>query len=134
MTQYSWIKYLTGIVTILAITACGGKSNSTDSGAGANTPSTPASSIAGLERTGAIPKLDRSDSLAGPDANNDGVRDDIDAYIKQVFQDTQQQAAAMQSAKALQGAILVDITDPESIRVVSRSFFKIDPLFVFQIP
>jgi len=34
-----------------------------------------------LEQSGLIPVLDRSADLAGPDLDNNGIRDDIDAYI-----------------------------------------------------
>src|SRR5690606_37178328 len=34
-----------------------------------------------LERRGELPALDRSSDIAGPDADHNGIRDDIDAYI-----------------------------------------------------
>ena len=37
--------------------------------------------IAKLEKSGQVPTLDRTSSLLGIDANNNGVRDDIEAYI-----------------------------------------------------
>ena len=49
------------------------------------TPSQPAKSlkdqIADAERAGKYPPLDRSSDIAGPDANGNGVRDDIEAWI-----------------------------------------------------
>ncbi len=40
--------------------------------------------IAQLEKSGQIPSLDRTNTLLGIDANNNGVRDDIEAYINSV--------------------------------------------------
>lgn len=40
--------------------------------------------IVQLEETGQLPKLDRTDSLTGIDQDQNGVRDDIDAYINQL--------------------------------------------------
>ncbi len=40
-----------------------------------------------LEEEGTIPKLDRSKDLAGPDKNNNGVRDDIESYIDKTYPD-----------------------------------------------
>lgn len=86
------------------------------------TPSQPlspaAAAIAALEANGTIPKLDRSDSLAGPDLDGNGVRDDVDAWIKSKLTDPKQIAAAMQSAKAMQKAILVDLTNKVATRAV----------------
>ena len=48
------------------------------------TPSEPRSmkeQLAELERTGALPPLDRSSDIAGPDVDHNGTRYDIDAYI-----------------------------------------------------
>lgn len=59
-----------------------------------------------LEQDGKLPTLDRSDSIAGPDTDRNGVRDDIDAYLMQRFPDVRQRAAAMQMAKAMQQAVL----------------------------
>jgi hypothetical protein len=86
------------------------------------TPSQPvnpaAAAIAALEANGTIPKLDRSDSLTGPDLDGNGVRDDVDAWIKSKLTDPKQIAAAMQSAKAMQKAILVDLTNKVATRAV----------------
>lgn len=73
-----------------------------------------------LEETGALPTLDRSDDLAGPDENNNGVRDDIEAYIEKEYSDPQQRAAAMQIARAAQKSVLVDVNDKDAVRQVVR--------------
>jgi hypothetical protein len=45
-------------------------------------------------------------TVGGTDANNNGIRDDIDQYIQQTFTDAGQKAAAVQMASAMQAAIL----------------------------
>lgn len=48
-----------------------------------------------------------SESLAGVDTNNDGVRDDVEQYINTTYANSAKTRNALrQSAKALQGAIL----------------------------
>lgn len=89
-----------------------------------------AAQIANLENSGAIPKLDRSDSLTGSDANNNGVRDDIDAYITANYSVANQKAAALQTAKALQSTLTVDISNIESVKEINRTVSRgIDCIF-----
>lgn len=100
--------------TVLALLAagvligCGGHSK------------TPAQKIAELEASGAIPTLERSDTIEGIDANNNGVRDDIEAYIANEYSIEEQRKAAMQLARAFQSALLVDLEDIASLRRVDR--------------
>ena len=67
-------------ITVLALMACGG----------GKSPESPTTSPAErgikeqleeLEKAGELPTLDRSTSIAGSDADRNGFRDDIDAYI-----------------------------------------------------
>jgi hypothetical protein len=83
-------------------------------------PATPAQVLAQLEQDGKLPKLDRSASVAGPDANANGVRDDIDAYLQQRFPSAQQHAAAVQMAKAVQSAVLADGSNPDASKAASQ--------------
>jgi hypothetical protein len=72
--------------------------------------------IAALERSGAYPALDRSSDVAGPDANRNGVRDDIEAWINvQPITDLQRKAL-MQSARALQRTLILDIKDKAALQ------------------
>jgi len=64
-----------------------------------------------LEKRGLIPELDRTDTLQGIDNDNNGIRDDIDAYIAQNFKDVAQKAAIEQFARAIQAEVTVDYTD-----------------------
>ncbi len=71
-----------------------------------------------LEKDGTIPKLDRSKDLAGPDKNNNGIRDDIEAYINKTYPEPSEKAAVMQYAKAIQKKLSVDTTDSLAVRAV----------------
>jgi hypothetical protein len=67
--------------------------------------------IKALEANGALPKLDRSTSVKGPDQDLNGVRDDIDAWIATLPITEMQKRAATQKAKSTQNALLVDTKD-----------------------
>ncbi|MEO6973158.1 MAG: hypothetical protein ABI135_07055 [Rhodoferax sp.] len=71
-----------------------------------------------LEKRGLLPKLDRSASIAGPDENGNGVRDDIEAYILKLPLTPVQQRAALQKAKALQMTLTVELTDRVALQKV----------------
>ncbi len=78
-------------------------------------------SLSHLQKTGRIPKLDRTDTLAGIDANNDGVRDDIEKWIKKRWKkDIKKQKAALQYARASQLRITVDLDDKQEILKVDK--------------
>lgn len=76
-------------------------------------PPTPslAAQIKTLEDNGTIPKLDRSTDLKGPDVNNNGVRDDIDAWIATLPITELQKKAAIFDAQVMQKTLLVDLND-----------------------
>ena len=76
------------------------------------------SQIQALERSGALPALDRSTSITGPDANNNGVRDDIEAYIAGLPLSDAQKRAALQDARATQAALVVDLADKAALQKV----------------
>ncbi|MEN9911673.1 MAG: hypothetical protein RI956_117 [Pseudomonadota bacterium] len=81
---------------------------------------TPAEQITALELAGKIPSnLDRTDTLAGIDANGNGIRDDVDAYILAQFTPSQQ-PVARQMAKSVQKEILVDKSDNIAVRLAQR--------------
>ena len=69
-----------------------------------------------LERSGALPTLDRSESLEGPDANGNLVRDDIEQWIATQALTLAQQNAAVQFARAIQLTLLVDTGDPQALQ------------------
>lgn len=92
---------------------------------GASVPAAPVAAttslklqIQALERSGALPALDRSASITGPDVNNNGVRDDIEAYIASLPLSAVQKRAALQAAKALQNTLIVDVQDKTALQKV----------------
>jgi len=101
------------LISIASIIAgCGADSSS------GSEPATPTERIEALERSGAIPKLDRSNTLLGPDVNSNGVRDDIDAYLAANYTSSDQLSAATQFAKGMQNSLKVDPTDLPAVRLV----------------
>lgn len=67
--------------------------------------------------------LDRSLSLAGPDVNANGIRDDVDNYIKVLAEkkaySKPQVKALEQDARAMQELVTVDLNDAKAIRAVA---------------
>lgn len=133
------------ILLTLTLTACGGRSNDnvaipagapsaaalvtgagTGSGA-APTASGPASAqaptlaqqISNLEQSGAFPTLDRSKNIAGPDANANGVRDDIESWVNAQPVNDRQRKSLMQDARATQQTLLVDLKDQAALQKTS---------------
>jgi hypothetical protein len=84
--------------------------SSNQSGATSKEP-TFSEKIKTLEDNGAIPKLDRSADIKGPDQDSNGVRDDIDAWIAALPITAKQKRAATQDAIALQKTLIVDLKD-----------------------
>jgi len=103
-------------------TSSTGSSSEPSSGSTSGTPPTPpgsltlAQQIEQLERKGGYPTLDRSSDIAGPDANKNGVRDDVEAWISTLDVTAPQRKALMQSARSLQQTLLVDLTDKASVQ------------------
>jgi len=99
----------------LLLSACGGGTASTSATAPPTEVATLKAKIQELETSGKLPNLDRSSSIAGPDANSNGVRDDIEAYVAALPISPVQKAAAMQYAKVFQQALTVDLTDKSGL-------------------
>ena len=68
----------------------------------------------------AVPRIDRSDTLLGTDADSNGVRDDIDAYLSATYTSSGQLSAATQMAKAMRNTLKVDPTDRLAVKLVDR--------------
>lgn len=113
---------LAAVLAAAALAACGGGG----SGSSADTQEPADTSVAGLNAaytsmvsSGQYPTLDRTTSLIGMDANTNGVRDDIDAWLSK-----QDVAAAavnplLASAQAYQAALTVDVTDQVKTREIA---------------
>ena len=64
---------------------------------------------------GSLPTLDVSTSVAGPDANSNGIRDDIDRYINALGDSDVEKAALRQQAAALQSSLVMTATDADTV-------------------
>lgn len=126
------IKILLIASLVGSIVACGGgdgDSHGGGGGGGGGTPpgpgvtQTPAEKIAELESSGEIPKLERGPDISGTDSNTSGVRDDIESLLTAEYTGAQL-AAALQTAKAFQKALLVDIEDINAVKVVDREISR----------
>ena len=100
----------------------------------ATKPLTDKEKIEALEKLNKLPTLDRSDSLLGPDLDNNGIRDDIDAYILSQNFEEPIKKAAHQVAKAFLKILVVDPSDPVSVKaadlVLAKSLFCIDSIYI----
>lgn len=126
------------------LAGCGGGSggNSTNSGTSGNSgnqgggvpavPSPPqvktaqsvSEAIAMLETSGQLPRLQRDGGLTGTDANNNGVRDDLDAYINAKNLPADQKQALVQHARAMQAALSVNLADANAVNESSKAITR----------
>lgn len=101
---------LLGLVALGVLTGCGG-------GGGAATPTEPSATVVTkLQTSGAMLALDRTATLAGTDANGDGVRDDVAVWIGTQGYAAELSKAANQLAKAYQSVLTVTVTDEAALR------------------
>jgi len=103
---------LLGLVALGVLTGCGG------GGGGAATPvvEPTATVMSKLQASGALLSLDRSTTVAGTDANGDGVRDDVTAWIGTQGYAGNLPKAAAQLAKAYQTVLTLTLTDDAAVR------------------
>jgi cysteine-rich repeat protein len=74
-----------------------------------------ADKLQAMEASGLLPKLDRTESLAGIDADADGVRDDLAGLIAALPDAGSQKAALLQLARALNAALTSDSANSAAI-------------------
>lgn len=124
------IKMLLIASLVGSIVACGGgDGDSNGGGGGGGTPpgpgvtQTPAEKIAELESSGEIPKLERGPDISGPDSNTSGIRDDIESLLAAEYTGARL-AAAMQTARAFQKALLVDTEDINAVKAISKEISR----------
>lgn len=67
-----------------------------------------------------LPNLDRSTSIAGPDANNNAIRDDIDAWIASQNFSESILVPLQRFARALQETLVVDKTQSAKLQDISQ--------------
>lgn len=107
---------LPALMLAAGLSACGGSAPDN-----AETSAIPlAEQIKALEDSGQLHRLDRSSDLRGPDADDNGIRDDIDAWIAAQPITDPQKMAAQQMARVQQAKLLADLTDAEALRVLGE--------------
>jgi hypothetical protein len=103
---------LLGLVALGVLTGCGG-----GGGGGGSTPAEPAATVVTrLQTSGALLALDRSTVVAGTDANGDGVRDDVTAWIGTQGYAGDLPKAAAQLAKSYQTVLTLTLADDAAVR------------------
>ena len=85
------------------------------------TPPPPAAqaTIASLEQSGRIPRLDRSATLSGPDADANGIRDDVDQFIAARPDTAPQKEALAGFARGMQASLGANAADQEATRLIA---------------
>ena len=71
-----------------------------------------------------LPVLDRTNTVAGIDADQNGIRDDIQVYINVTYPEPEQQKAVSQYARSLQAKLLVNPKDKYQVRASSDASVK----------
>jgi hypothetical protein len=102
------------VLCAIALGACGGGSSAPQ----ASTRESPKAKVLALEESGAIPRLERGPTLEGVDANGNGIRDDIDAFIDRSYSTELQRRAARQMAANLQKTLLANKEDKAALKQV----------------
>ncbi|PZO12767.1 MAG: hypothetical protein DCF26_18215 [Burkholderiales bacterium] len=106
---------------ILALCACGRGAASNESGASPSSATVASGEqIKALEASGQLPKLDRSTDIRGPDNDNNGIRDDIDAWIAAQLISDVQKKATQQMARVQQAKLLADLDDKEALQALGE--------------
>lgn len=72
--------------------------------------------IKDLEGQARTVKSDKSEMLLGFDLDKDGIREDVEEYIKQLSITEVQKSAARFEAKVLQDTLMVDVEDSEALK------------------
>jgi hypothetical protein len=92
------------ITAVFLLTGCNSDNNASSDGGSLNNE---------------LPKnLDRTDSLAGIDENQNGIRDDIERYIVENYPDEGQKRALFQDAKVMQKSLLVNVSDMTAVKKI----------------
>lgn len=74
-----------------------------------------------LEGEAKAVKADKSDMLLGYDLDKDGIREDIEEYIRTLSITDEQKAASRFEAKVLQSVLVVDTEDPDALKKSNKS-------------
>ena len=71
--------------------------------------------IQNMERFGKIPEMDDSDELTGGDADSNGLRDDVQAYIDSLDVTDEQRASLVVIASNIQAVMAVDLNNEQAV-------------------
>ncbi|WOE28112.1 hypothetical protein [Acinetobacter towneri] len=109
---------LLGSFCLIALSACGGKN---DSSAPQNEKITIKEQVfQKLEDEGKLPKFERTDSILGIDKDQNGIRDDIDAHIEQKYKDELEKKAVQQFARNSQQKMAVNLENEVELQASSH--------------
>lgn len=112
-------------LAMMFLTACGSGGGTSSAATNTATPQPSiTNAVAAAQASGAIPALDRTASLLGTDADGNGVRDDIDAYINSLPDSPVQKKALKQDAAALNAALAVDLTNQAAVDAVDTQIMN----------
>ncbi len=110
------------LLSLHLLSACGGGGSSAVQ-TGTRSTSFP-QALAAAEASGHLPAQDRDDTIAGTDADGNGIRDDIDRYINGLPDSETEKNALRQNAAALQATIVQDISNDVTRAQVARNIMK----------
>lgn len=71
-----------------------------------------------------ISQLNHDDTIAGPDTDNNGIRDDIDAYIATLPYTDVQKKAVQQEARAISETLLVDKSNKVAVTAANEKLSR----------
>ena len=80
------------------------------------------------------PSLDRTDTIGGVDADKNGIRDDIDTYIKKTYPNYEQKKGVTQYARSLQASLLIDKDDKIAVKTASNAKAKAISCISMKVP
>lgn len=80
------------------------------------------------------PSLDRTDTIGGVDADKNGIRDDIDTYIKKTYPNYEQKKAVTQYARSLQASLLIDKDDKIAVKAATNAKAKAISCISMKVP
>ena len=104
------------LVAAAAMSACGGSSTPPAAAPQQPKAATVKEAITNMEASGVTPALDRSASVAGPDANANGARDDVETYVASLADTAEQKQALLAMSKALTTAMTTAPNDANGLR------------------
>lgn len=119
------------LLSVFLLTACGDDSDEPNQN---EPPLTSAQKITKMEQSGELPILERTDTVEGVDADQNGIRDDIDAYIKNTYPNEEQQKAVIQYARSLQASLLIDKNNKIAVKSAANEQAKAISCIFEKIP